>query len=206
MPLSRCRRLIHSMYGYKPSAKWSRGFIRVGGTPNSGDPFLDLKIFSDSLPGTDEAIFGVEFERDVSHRDFACNAVYFDPLNEVLIDPTGVGIRDSLTGQLSLICGTHDKHQHAQVFVRFFKFCGRGYSPTPETVSTICSKYAGAIAVMKTQTRLEYVRAQVLNKTREVGERRPMLEKIGSLMSQFGVGHIWHQHFEPFVEELCDGD
>lgn len=108
MPLNHMRRFLRSMYRYDPSGKDSRGFIRIGGTPESGDPFIDLKVFSDSLPGTTQACFGVGFERDVAHRDFACNALYYDPINAVLLDPSGHGIEDALANRLRLICDSAD--------------------------------------------------------------------------------------------------
>lgn len=206
MPLNRCKPLIASMFRYNPSSCADRGFIRIGGKPSSGDPFIDLKIFSDCLPGTEDAAFGVGFDRDVAHRDFACNAVYFDPINEVLIDPTGFGVQDAIENQLTLICTSGDAYQHAQVFLRFFKFCGRGFTPTGNTAKTIVETYSKSVGGMKRITRIRYFRAQVLHKCKDPSDYHKTLLGIEKLMTEFGAGHIWEEHFAPLVDEMCQDE
>jgi Poly A polymerase head domain len=68
--------------------------------------------------------------------DFCCNALMYDPFNEVIIDPTGFGIIDAQTKFLRLTGGeTIEKDiQSAQVakneeiHMRFWKFRLRGYT------------------------------------------------------------------------------
>lgn len=202
MPLPRIQALVANMYGYRPSARESKGFIRVGGTPASGDPFIDLKVFSDSLPGTDGAAFGSSFERDVSFRDFACNAVYYDPINEVLVDPTGAGIADSLTKTLTLICGSQDTLQHGQIFIRFFKFRDRGYSASQDTIDRINSVYASGMHGMRQAVKVQYIRAQILSKCKEKEEGEKAIDRIRTLMHAHGAGPIWDEMIEPLLPQL----
>jgi hypothetical protein len=203
MPLKWCRTLIKHMFRYAPEGEKTRGYIRIGGTPGSGDPFIDLKVFSDSLPGTPDATFGVGFDRDMAHRDFACNAVYFEPLNRTLVDPSGVGIGDAIARRLRLVCETCDAFQHAQLFIRFFKFCSRGFEPTPETVAAVL-RFGHAIRVMGQQVRIKYIRAQILSKCSSLEERLPALDRVADLMSKYGAGHIWQEMFAPHVRDMCD--
>jgi hypothetical protein len=205
MPLVYARRFLRSMYRYDPSEKDSRGFIRIGGSPDSGDPFIDLKVFSDSLLGTEDATFGVGFERDVKHREFACNCLYYDPINEVLVDPTGYGIEDAIVRRLRLVCGTDDPHQHAQLFLRYFKFLSRGYSSTEETTSRVCGDFSRAVPAMKTSVRLVYFRAQILNKCESRDEHPQAIAAIRRLMTDCGLQEIWNKYFEPLAED-CFSD
>jgi hypothetical protein len=99
MPLDRLHHMVVDMYGEaqvtmgeldRPS-----GHLRVGGLPSTTDPYADIRIFRYEMPGTVDAIFGASFARDIMYGDFACNAVYYEPINGVLIDPTGHGLDDA---------------------------------------------------------------------------------------------------------------
>ena len=37
--------------------------------------------------------FGSELHLEASYRDFTCNALCYDPLNKMIIDPTGFGMQ-----------------------------------------------------------------------------------------------------------------
>ena len=45
MPLRFLRKIVGPMYYQREPGNDKRGYIRIGGTPNSGDPFIDLKVF-----------------------------------------------------------------------------------------------------------------------------------------------------------------
>ena len=102
MPLDRMLGFVEAMYSTR-AVDVRRGHLRVGGTPASGDPFLDVNVFVAADPGTDEAVFGTGFASDLAHRDFTCNALYFEPENEVLVDPSGYGAQDCERRTLRLI-------------------------------------------------------------------------------------------------------
>lgn len=205
MPLARCIKVTQSMFGYDPEAeKRDKGILRVGGSSDSGDPSIDVKVFSSCLLGTEDAMFGVGFAEDVAHRDFACNAVYYDPINEVLIDPSGRGIPDCIDGLLELILTGKDSVQHAQVLLRFFMFVCRGYSPTPATRLAMVEVYAGSLDAMKKQTRVQFFREKVLAKANRPDQRRPLFEQFGQHMVDFGMGGIWEKYVAPHWEEISD--
>jgi tRNA nucleotidyltransferase/poly(A) polymerase len=86
------------MYRIAPKADeraLRNGHLRLGGRPGSREPFADLSAFKFTHPGEQNAIFSADVARDLGFRDFACNAVYYDPINHVYIDPSGVGITDA---------------------------------------------------------------------------------------------------------------
>lgn len=195
MPLKRMLSFVHEMYRTTISGNNSRGFIRIGGKPASGDPFIDLKVFSSSMPGTGNATFGVGFDRDVSYRDFTCNAVYFDPKNEVIVDPTGHGVEDCRTRTLRLVEGTHDPFQMAQIFIRAIKFMGRGFNLVDDTRERLVQDYSPALAAMNRQMRKRYFVTQVISKHRDdEGQRKAVIQFMADL-SMLGCLHVWNDYF-----------
>lgn len=205
MPLVRCVQITKAMFGFDPSVeKREKGVLCVGGAKDSGDPSIDIKVFSSCLPGTEDAMFGVGFAEDVSHRDFACNAVYYDPINEVLVDPCGRGVEDCANALLDLILIGGDPGQHAQVLLRFFMFICRGFAPTPATRSAMLTAYAGSFEAMKKQTRIHFFREKVLRKAARLDEKRPLFDQFGSHMKAFGMESIWEKHVAPYWEEISN--
>lgn len=205
MPLVRARQFLRSMYRAEPSGRDDRGFLRIGGKPSSGDPFIDFKVFSDSLPGTKEATFGVGFDRDIKHRDFACNAVYYEPKNKVLIDPTGFGISDSANRVLRLVCATRDRHQMAQIFIRFIKFMERGFTPADETLNRVLREYLPCLAGMKRDVRIRYLVTQVASKCTDNPAKQAAIVGFKARMETLGLSAEWELHFGTEIETLfCD--
>lgn len=187
MPLALVSKFLPSMYQYNPSIARNLGFIRIGGTPESGDPFIDLKEFSQFMPGTSDVVFGVEFDRDVSNRDFAMNALYYEPINNVIIDPTGRGAEDAKKKILSFICSTGNGFQYAQIFVRTVKFAVRGFTPTSETLAVLQGELMEALPSMHWEVREGYVRTQLFSKCASPSERPELLEKFKSAMVALGL-------------------
>jgi hypothetical protein len=183
MPLFMLRPFIRTMFNYDPSVSPRNGYIRIGGTPASGDPFIDVKVFSNSLVGTTDAIFGVSFDRDLGHRDFACNALYYDPINNVLIDPSGFGFDDAMQKRLRLVCCTGAPAQHAKIFIRAIKFHVRGFTMTAETLSEIRSIYASSLTALSESLLVEYVRAQLWSKSRSLGDKRTVLGQFNDALA-----------------------
>ncbi|MBW7974290.1 hypothetical protein [Bradyrhizobium sp. BR 10289] len=204
MPLVHAKKFLPSMFRYDPSLSKERGYISIGGSKRSGDPHIDLKLFSDSLPGTKDAIFGVGFERDVRHRDFSCNAVYYEPINDVLIDPTGRGISDAQQKLLSFICGSANHHQHAQIFIRTIKFVARGYQLTPETRACLTTDLVGALPSMRLQIRSHYIKAQVLGNCSSPAQYPTVIQTYRECMIGLGLSVAWDTYFEPLVGGLLN--
>jgi hypothetical protein len=66
-------------------------------------------------------------------RDFACNALFYDPINRVVIDISGFGIEDSQERILRIPVERGNWDQWADCnptkLLRFFVFLARGYKP-----------------------------------------------------------------------------
>ena len=195
MPLTRMLGFVQDMYLTRSTGHDRRGYIRLGGTPESGDPFIDVKIFSNSLPGTNAATFGVGFARDFAYRDFACNAVYYDSKNEVIIDPSGHGVSDCDTKTLRLAPGPHDRHQKAQVFIRAVKFMARGFSLATETRTILLEEYQPMLATMKGEIRLGYFKTQVMSKHRAPEAKRQAVADFKAVLEALGCPEVWGKYF-----------
>lgn len=205
MPLRHARGLLRAMYRSEPSIDGENGFVRLGGAPGGGVPFIDLKMFSQQNPGTPDAIFGSEFAADVAHRDFACNAIYYDPVNEALIDPTGRGIRDAESRTLSVVCDRKRRSAFhlARIVVRFFKFTSRGFSVDGNAADEIRRSFIPCFTALTPMNLVSYMRAQVLGKAPKTAHADE-LERFRLAMVDFGQAQLWEVHIAPLVEEILD--
>lgn len=205
MPLERMRGFLQQMFRTTENGANKNGYIRLGGTPASGDPFIDLKVFSTLLPGSNDATFGVGFDRDISYRDFTCNCVYYDPINEVIVDPTGQGVSDCENKLLRLVEGDHSRHQMGQVFIRAVKFAGRGFELVQETHDRLLETYLPHVAGMKRAVKMGYLRTQVMSKHRTLEAKMEALATFKATLLTMGCTTTWKDHFDFADEELQDG-
>lgn len=204
MPLNRMIGFLGKMFRTDAAGYDKRGYIRLGGKPSSGDPFIDLKVFSDALPGTKDATFGVGFDRDVAFRDFACNAVYFDPINEAIIDPTGHGVGDCESSTLRLVDGRHDRHQKAQVLIRAVKFVARGFEVTDETRDRLVEDYLPSVPAMPTEQRKQYFRTQVMSKHKTSEAKMAAVDDFKTSLGRLFDPGVWDKYFGFEDEDLGD--
>jgi len=161
MPLPTVSSLAYSMYGKKPSLALLNGYLRIGGSNKSGDPIIDVRVFGDPAVGTPHALFGTEFGPDVEQRDFTCNSIYYEPRNNILIDPTGRGTQDAASSLLHLACNTALKsgYDKAKIAIRFLKFTVRGFSSTAPCKAAMLAEFLPAIGDSMTKDdRIEYVK------------------------------------------------
>ena len=205
MPLFWATTLLESMYRKKPEISPENGFVRLGGKPKSGDPFIDLKMISNYDLGTINACFGNDLDIDTQHRDFACNSVYYDPINEALIDPTGNGIADAERKQLSIVCNPARRSPFnlGQISIRFYKFLSFGFSASEKTINQIKANFNPSIAAMMRNIRINYLRTQLLSK-KPIKEHEIVLEKYKKAMIDFGASREWAMYFEPFEKEILE--
>jgi hypothetical protein len=203
MPLNLAASLLRAMYRHPPQISDKNGYVRLGGVPKWGDAFVDLKMFSLVMPGTDSAVFGADFGRDLGHRDFSCNAIYYDPINGILIDPSGRGITDAANKELCLVCDSQVRRakQRAQIVIRFIKFQVRGYEASVETLEVMRNDYLPELAAMDGSERLRYFRAQVINKS-PPDKREQSLEQFRATMVKFGAKSEWDMYFEPLTGDF----
>ncbi|WP_288409639.1 hypothetical protein [uncultured Sphingomonas sp.] len=204
MPLRRMVGFLKEMFQTKEEGTGKFGYIRLGGRPASGDPFIDLKVFSNSMSGTEFATFGVGFERDVAFRDFACNAVYYDPINEVIVDPTGHGVKDCASTTLRLVDGRHERHQMGQVFIRAVKFVARGFQLEPDTKRKLVDVYLPKVAVLRKEMRRRYFCTQVMSKHKNAAAKSAAVASFRAALVAIGCDTAWDDHFQLTDEDLQD--
>lgn len=205
MPLALLGPLVSRMYNISPRLSEEAlryGHLRLGGRPKSGDPFIDLSVFKHSFVGTGNALFGASFADDVRHRDFACNAIYYDPLNEVFVDPLGQGVTDAGHRTLSIIPGqTFGPVYHGKLVIRFFKFHVRGFIPTPECQAHIMEHLDQSLAAMHRSQRFGYLKTQLLSKSPEE-ERPDIFDALQRSFVAVGAAGIWTKYIDPLREDL----
>jgi hypothetical protein len=205
MPLKALRPLVNSMFRMGPEGSPENGFIRIGGAPGSGDPFIDVKVFCHRSPGTKAAVFGSDFQADVAHRDFSCNSIYYDPVNKVFIDPTGRGVEDAINRQLHIV---HDpsfgnsRYHQGTIAIRFFKFAVREFTWDEITQEFITTIYLPSLASMEKSRRIQYLRAQLMSKYPQ-DSHLSLFDAFGRCMCSFGATDQWQKYFEPLRKEVC---
>lgn len=182
------------------------GFCRLGGTPASGDPFIDLKMVCLDNLGTPNAQFGADLSTDVAHRDFACNALYYDPKNKVIIDPSGSGLADVQTRKLTLVSdrGRQSSVEAAKMAIRFFKFVSRGYAPADSAIPVIRERYVLELASMPKSQLIGYTRTQILAK-HESASWPAKMDSFRQAMSDLGYDNEWARFFAPVLDDLSRG-
>jgi hypothetical protein len=104
MPVSRLRQTIVDMYGAsrirEGDSVQQAGCFRVGDLGSIAETHLEVRAFRYASPGSVDAVYGASFDRDMALGDFSCNAVYYDPINDVFIDPSGFGLDDAAACRL----------------------------------------------------------------------------------------------------------
>ncbi len=208
LPLRRAVPLLSRMYRSEPSIDEENGYVRLGGPWKDGAPFIDLKSFVFRQPGGSEAVFSANIERDTKHRDFACNAIYYDPINDVLLDPSGVGLHTAEAKELRIVCDPEVRPPYfrATIAIRFIKFCARGFSYSETTAAEIRSIYLPELSAMKNSNILSFVQRQVLNKI-PTELKADTVQEIGQAFHKIGAGDIWNSRVAPMLQAyLQEGD
>lgn len=75
--------------------------VQVHGVDVQHTTFRSERGFSDARH-PDEVHFGTSLEADASRRDFTCNALYLDPLDDTFVDPVN-GVHDLAAGVLACV-------------------------------------------------------------------------------------------------------
>jgi hypothetical protein len=203
IPLLKSEILLSSMFRQKADIDFNNGFVRLGGAPKSGDPFIDLKEFTHLYPGTEHARFGSCFADDIHFRDFACNSIYYDPIDSALIDPTGTGISDAEKNILSLVCDTSKKNKYdiATIYIRFYKFLSRGFTASDETKQIVNEQFQPCLDAMKKSLLVRYTKTQIVSKA--IPTEKPVeWQKFKEAMVNSGENETWDKYFCSLEEEI----
>jgi hypothetical protein len=197
--------LAEAMFGHDGySRNPNQGFMSVGGgarrpkrAKSTGDPLIDVKNLFLYAPGTGDAVFGANLLIDQKLRDFACNAVYYDPMNEVLIDPSGRGIADAKAKILNIINDhllEHPTFRKANIPLRFFKFLLRGYEPSPDCIVLLQTQYRALMfALGVVEARAQFYRFILGKVARE--DQSAVFFRTKELMHRYGFDDIWERYY-----------
>lgn len=202
-PLRHALPLLERMFRGKPSIDDDNGFIRLGGPERDGAPFIDLKSFVYRQPGSSEAVFSGNIARDLKHRDFACNAIYYDPINEVFLDPSGSGLNTAEAKELRVICDPNERSPYhlATIAIRFLKFRTRGFHYSNETAAQIKGLYLPHIDAMRDSTLRTYLKRQLLGKVPKE-EQQATLQLFTDALKELDAFDLWTSRIEALIGGL----
>jgi hypothetical protein len=201
MPLTLALPFLKNMFRNEPSIDYKNGFVRLGGTPRSGDSFIDLKSFVYKEPGTNQAVFAGDFQMDVKHRDFACNSVYYDPVNNALFDPRECGIRTAEEKTLEIVCDwtLRGPYHRATIVIRFCKFVTRGFKFTDQTATELHTYFLTDLNAMEASRIVDYVNTQLFSKS-PPGARADLLAALKQAFIDLRAESIWRARIEPALK------
>lgn len=205
MPLDLLLPLFQSMYGAPPSLDASartEGTLRLGVLPEASDPPLDVSVFRHRTRPTADTLFADCFASDVAFRDFACNAVYYEPVNDVLIDPSGFGIDDAVERRLRMVGDVRlqTPHERGELAVRYCRFRRQGYQSV-DCDPQIARDFVPMLREMSPVHRIGYFRTQVFFGL-AVPDQHAAFEATERIFHELGLTAIWHEVWAPIRSEI----
>jgi tRNA nucleotidyltransferase/poly(A) polymerase len=148
---------------------------------------------------TDKMAWDHLIEDDVVRRDFACNALYYDPHNKVIIDPTGKGIADAQNKVLRPAASPKDAIKDDRLHYRFWKFRIRGYSAEEKALKYM-RKHAEHWFQKQTPDRISHNVFNVLGK--KGGNIHKHLFNLEKVMSDDGCLDLFQKYIEPVRKDI----
>jgi hypothetical protein len=200
MPLARAKPLFEQMYQLTISHHAVNGFLRIGTPENFRGKFIDVKAIIHDEQGDESAIFGCNLLNDFKQRDFACNALYYEPYNKVLLDPSSRGIADALDRRLTLVYEPEGRppKQLAQIGIRFLKFLLRGLDGDT-IIDRIRTEFLPKLYSMTPREIGAYVQRQILGKL-DPRERDDALAKLENKMRDIACDQLWAELVAPAIQ------
>ena len=158
-------------------------------------------------PDTGEMAHPYTFDHDLTEdagtRDFACNALYYDPLNRVLVDPTGFGIADAQKNLLRVArVDTLDRDDN--VALRFFKFRIRGFEADGKTRGLI-RRNAKEMLWKQPRWRLTSNLTRIAPKTARTREDvQAFFGQLEQVMKEDGLGELFRRRVAPQMDRVAE--
>jgi len=148
-----------------------------------------------------DTTLGYRLKEDVLGRDFTCNALYYDPLNEVIVDPTGTGVADAQHNILRLVEESGSTLDVDKLF-RYYKFKLRGYSSDSFDKALIRKC---ALDTLTRESESHLIRNITRIAPKEiVGEAEALtyLEDLHQAMNEDGNGDVYKMCIAPLAGEI----
>jgi Poly A polymerase head domain len=204
MPIARLHALVGRMYDAKGEfGKIDRlsGSLRIGRVPGSGHATVSARVFPLHGRGTDHARFASSFASDTGYRDFACHCVYYDPVNKVLIDPTGTGIDDALGHRLRMVYNKdlQSRAELGRIGLRAAVMLARGYQIAEDgeaAMAEMCA-IAQGLSAPEVVHRLK----RVIVEETVASERSDVLGSLYTVSSQVFGEQFAREHILGHAEE-----
>lgn len=156
-------------------------------------------------PDTGESAFPYTFDHslalDAETRDFACNTLYYDPLNRVIVDPTGYGVQDAQDKKLR-IARDSTLEKDDNIALRFFKFRMRGYAADPKTLKTLRHQ---ADRILWATPRWKVVNNLLRIAPKDTANRQDLerfFEQLGDVMKKDGCGRVFQKRLLPQFDRV----
>lgn len=218
MPVTRLRQMIEDMYGadrfLDGEAVWQAGCFRIGSLASVAEQYLDVRAFRYAAPGTGDAVFGASFEQDLAWGDFSCNAVYYDMINDVLIDPSGFGIDDAVTCRLRPVMDFAQRSNPDKARIGL-QLIGRCLMADPEGQTSAdqqaCRRYqlaaeassrllelVDSLAALSPAELATEVREKIFARLR--GDKAEKWDKLHDWLKAVGKEALWTDLIEPSLE------
>jgi hypothetical protein len=138
------------------TSKTQFGLVKIGVVkPNTlyleGKSISGLNFDVNPLDASQPKAISCDLHAEAVTRDFALNALNYDPFNKVILDPTGYGVEDSLNGILRLpINDIKDKQAmtewiqgNATKVCRYWKFkCKGGFNVVDSVTEQVLIAFA----------------------------------------------------------------
>lgn len=183
----------------------------VSGNPSDGLDFMSMAISGTLLPKTYDpfrdtmevpSVFGGDLAKDVERRDFALNALYYDPTNHVIIDPTGHGIADAQNRVLRLAHQGDNLETNPTLIYRFWKFRARGYKPEQETLRQILQLAASQLHREFTTDPQALVTSVAKTVGLKGGQPEVRLKAFKAAMAADGAGALYERYIAPLERDI----
>jgi hypothetical protein len=148
-------------------------------------------------------VFDHSLADDSGTRDFTMNAVYYDPLNKVLVDPSGRGIEDAERGALRISRGdTLEKDDN--IALRFWKFRIRGYTAADAATAEAIKENANAINWAAPRWKVANNLARMAPKTAKThAEVAAFFDQLGKVMKEDGCQRLFERRMLPLLDQVA---
>jgi len=155
-------------------------------------PTINPDTNEKSFPTT----FGNDLLADAQARDFCANALFYDPLNDVVIDPSTRGIADAENNLLHVAKPERDYLAEASLSARFFKFRLRGWETDGETRAIIRNNCEALFMPRDGKQCYQLTSALGRNAPKGANTRAAVeewLKQLEQAMDGDGVGHLFRK-------------
>ncbi|WP_185747069.1 hypothetical protein [Humibacillus xanthopallidus] len=205
MPVDRLKNLLEDMYGNEALTAGildcQNGRLRVGGRPRTADPTATIRLFRQDRPGSADALFGASFERDLAYCDFTCHSMFYEPSNDVFIDPCGRALADAESLRIAPVyeAARLSAADQAIMGLRVIHLRRTGYSIDNDSEAQVL-QLVGYLPAFTLGERAAHLQAQVFGGAETVSEL--LWEEVHRTFSELGLEELWGQCVQPCRELL----